>query len=47
MRKVEYGGRPEFKELAEQARQIGNELYPKVRNFFRTTKRKCRANSIS
>lgn len=30
VRKVEFGARPEFKGLAEHARHIGNELYPKV-----------------
>src|SRR5579862_8460378 len=34
VRKLEYGGKPEFKALAEQARQIGNELYPKVQELL-------------
>src|SRR5688572_2269635 len=30
VRRVGYGETPEFKPLAERARQIGNEVYPKL-----------------
>ncbi len=30
VRKVDFSAAPELKELAERARQIGNEVYPKI-----------------